>query len=545
MKRILSGLLIVVAIIFAVQTSSNAQLKFAGLSVSGVYTFNQIGTVGFPDFPIEGINFNPDNSINFDMNLFSTYNLYKGIFGGLELGYYQAELVYLGVEHTTVIQNKEAVDAAIRHNISAYFKWFYPSIFFGYTYKTFSLCLGNRFNFNISGNYYHTQTIIAPDSMFFINPDNDLNADIGKVNSPVYMPFLRLTYDFGKDLFTSSSFDAQIDFEYSMALNNIIDEYYIKTSNIKLGINLGFDLLSKHKDLVIIRDTVYKRDTIVSYSYNVKNDTINLNSSMSSTTKSRESDVVHYTTTITEHYSREIPRPHSLLNGELRTVFIARDGKELKECIISYSKIKESLSIPGYENGELKYSVKSRMKESIEIPNIRFYTSFIAEAGLDSMIINLFADKRLIEHIVSNDDNANYIDIAIDTIMDVKTSKSLRYELILVDLEGQKKKVADGKILFKNKITNTVSTKDIYFIDLAFDNTTIEKIFKNIDKKAKNKKTICYYPAQLNRVTSDKVKKLTSLHTNILFTAKEKNNLINEFKYGDKNKDYLYIVVIR
>ena len=543
MKKYIIYLILVFLVITTNQTLMVAQLKFAGVSVSGVYTFNNIGNNGFPNFPIENISFTPDNSINYDINLFATYRFYKGFFGGLEFGYYQSELVYLGVEHTTVIKNKRPVDAAIRHSISAYFKWLYPSVLVGYTYKTLSLCTGTRFNFNTSSNFYHTQTIIEPDSMFFINPDMSLNADIDKVNSLVYMPFIRFTYDFGKDLFTASTFDAQLDFEYSMSVNNFVDEYSISTSNIKFGINIGFDLSDKPKDLAVIRDTVFQRDTIVSYSYNVNTATVKMLSSMISSGKTREKDIIHYITTITQHYSRKLPRPKSMLNGELRTVFIGEDGGEMQECVISYSQVKETRRIPKYQNNKLTYTTESEMKEIIQIPNIRFYTSFIAEAGLDSMIINLFDGNKLIKKIVSTNENENYIDIGIDTIVDIETSKYLRYELILVDLDDQKKKVADGKIVFKNKKNNIVLTKDIYYLDLNLEYEKITHIFNSIISRAKKKHPVIYYYMQVAPSEIKKIEKLKYIYSDIKFIKKDRNNLLDKYQYDRKNKDYLYIVI--
>jgi len=234
-KNLTSIFLIAVFLYFFVQIRLDAQMRFAGASVSGVYTLTNKNITGLPEFPVQNITLEPDKSINFDFNIFAEYNITKEFFLGAEFGFLQTAVLYKGYEAIKVIIDKNAIDGTIRHVLDINLNWLYPSVFVGYEYKTLSLSVGNKFNFDVSSYYNTTQTIIEPDSLYFINPTAQQNIDIKNVNKPVYMPFIRLTYDFGKQLFKTNAFTTQLDFEYAFAINSVSTGYDIKTTNIKFG----------------------------------------------------------------------------------------------------------------------------------------------------------------------------------------------------------------------------------------------------------------------------------------------------------------------
>ncbi|GEM_PF-5670859 len=522
----------------------NAQFKYVGVSLAGDYTFNKNSTIGFPNYPINDIQFTPENSLNLDINVLTRYYLYHNIFTGIEFGYNKCKLPYIGDEKTKVIKGNQAVDAIIRHNISAEFDWLYPSIFIGYRHKFFSVGIGNRFNINLSGQYSRSQTIVQPDSMYFINPAPQSITTIDSISSIVYMPFFRLTYNIGKELFPSSPFSLEIDAEYSFALNSFLDQFSITTSSIKFGINIGLDFANRTNEQITINDTIYKRDTSVIYSYNVSSPTVTILSTITKKNTSNKNGIIHNITTVTQHYSRKLPRPHSLLNGELSTVFIAENGIEMKECVISYSEIMIIRNYPYIRNHKVEFEKDSQMIESIEIPTIRFYTSFIAEAGLDSMIIKLYSNGNLIKEIVNTDEKTNFIEVNIDSLIDLKTTQSLDYELNLIDMEGQRKKAASGRVMMKIRKSNKLYIKQLFYVDLNIDNNYISEIIKNAKSISSNYQIIAYYNDEINREQKDRIEIIAENEPTIKYISLCKQEFLSRFTYKNQDIERHLILII-
>ncbi len=536
MKKIYSTIII----LFFIWIDVTAQVRFSGLSVSGVYTINESATSGFPGFPVDDITFSPSNAINFDINVFAEYDFYKGIFAGAEFGYYQPELKYNGDEFIKIIVDKIPIDGTITHDVNVYINWLYPAIFVGYRYKSLSLALGNKFNFVLSSGYEHKQAITEPDSMIFINPGAQASYDDADINGLVYMPFVRFTYDIGRDLFPSSLFDAQVDVEYSLNINPVSDNYNYKLSNIKLGINVGFDFTKRADKVVILRDTLYNRDTLINYSFNVTEPKITLVNRLVNNKREREAEVWHYTTTIAEQYNLELPKPPPLLNGELRTVFIEQDSSEVQECILSYSKQLVVRHYPTIKNSKVTSEISRDTIGYIDIPSVRFYPSVISEAGLDSMIINLYSGGQLLTKVISTDEQQEFIEINLEDLIKNNTNQSLDYELILIDIEGQKKTAAKGNIILKSKISDVYNITELYYIDLTMNLSDIFRIMNKLHLTTQAVKA--YSPNIRNEKMRNKIKKIQEKYPMLTMQKFDKSISESFIKEGGNNSHFLILL---
>lgn len=521
---------------------TDAQLRFAGTSVSVAYTMNNDNAIKFPNYPIKNLAFTQENLVNFDMNFFAEYNLVENFFTGLEIGFNKFNMRFKANEPITVIIDKQPLDGSILHLLDADINILYPSIYIGYGFGGLSFEVGNRFDFNIGSSYNTTQKIINPDSLNFINPKGSVDTALSFVKSPVYMPFVRIRYDVGKYIFDRNELTFQFDLEYSLAINSFARNTAIKPGIIKFGISVGFDFTSKDADNKILRDTVYYRDTVVAYSYDVDSVGTKLISVEKQTKEEQTNYVIRYRTEIREHYARDIRKPHALLNGELRTVFVSSDGEEKQECVLESSNLLINRHYPNNEGS--KFTTERKSTNNVEIPIIRFYTSIISEAGLDSSKIRLYSSGKLLAEIVKTGEDWNYVDFNIDSLVNLDILQPLNYELILVDLEGQKIIAASGEILLKSKQTHTITTEDIYYIDLKFDSRTINRLIIKVQQNAKNKPMVCYYSEGVSESAYSQIQTIANKFPDVKF-EKLNSELFRRrfFELKKKIENYLVFVV--
>ncbi len=521
---------------------TDAQLRFAGTSVSATYKLNNNKAIIFPNYPIKNLAFTQENLVNFDINLFAEYNLVENFFTGLEVGYNKFNMRFKTYEPITVIIDKQPLDGSILHLLDADINILYPSIYIGYGFEGFAFELGNRFNFNIVSSYNTTQKIINPDSLNFINPKGTVDTALSFVKSPVYMPFVRIRYDVGKYIFRTNAFTLQFDLEYSLAINSFAQNTAIKPGIIKFGISVGFDFTNKDADKIILRDTVYYRDTVVSYSYNIDSVGTKLISVEKHTKEEQANSIIRYRTEIREHYARDVRKPRALLNGELRTVFVSSDGEEKQECVLESSNLLINRHYPNNEGNN--FTTERKSTNNVEIPIIRFYTSIISEAGLDSSKIRLYSSGNMLAEIVKTGEDWNYVDFNIDSLVNLDKLQSLNYELILVDLEGQKKIAAFGEILLKSKQTHIITTEDIYYIDLKFDSRTINRLITKVQQDAKNKPLVCYYSEGVSESAYSQIQTIANNFPNVKFEKLSSDLFSSRFFEGKKKieDDIVFVV---
>lgn len=512
-----------------------SQFKSTGISANFVLTNNNADINQMLGFEDDFLTFSPKTSINYDINIYSECKISDNIFLGFELGYLSTVLDNQADESTIFIIDKLPVDGLIKHQVETNLHFLYPGINFGYSFNGINLSIGSKFPYTLKADYKHSQEIISPENVEFINPNADESKDIGNTNYPIVQPFIRLEVIPGFKKFKTSDIYTSLVFEYSFLINSVSSDYQLGFGNLSLGLSVGFDWFNSDRPDMIQWDTVYHRDTLITESDLTIEPTITLISSNSNV------DVIDgefslNILNIYETYQLTLPGTAPLLNGELTPVFLTNDSVESKSCNISYKKQILSKVFIDIENRKWKTTDTLKI---LHIPVLRFYYEIISEAGLHSAVVVISdSDAELIKHNV-DENSGPFFDIDLRDY--VKATKNiLMYQMILVDFEGQKKEVSNGQINISFSDDTDMDNNEILFMNPELGFEEIEKEIRKFN--IQGDELSMYYDISYNRPKQNIIQMLSKSDIFSEKHAISTNEFLEKFKLD--NKKYINWIVI-
>lgn len=191
------------------------------------------------------------------------------------------------------------------------------------------LHLGVRAGMLIGKNADQHETLLSPDGYTFIDGTAVRNTYSGPI--PEANPLqLHGVFGIGYELTTRSKLTIVPEVRYFLPLTSISSVDW-KVASFQMGVSVKYGFYTPI-DAVIIRDTVYTRDTVVVQTAGILQDRITLRSSSSDETSRREGDVEYKTTTVNEEYLRETPKA---FNASVKLVALARDKNGILQPVDS------------------------------------------------------------------------------------------------------------------------------------------------------------------------------------------------------------------
>ncbi len=191
------------------------------------------------------------------------------------------------------------------------------------------LQLGMRAGLLIGKNAEQHETLLLPEGYTFTDGSAVRNAYNGPIPEANALQ-LHGVFGIGYELVTRSNISIVPEVRYFLPLTSISSvDWKVQAFQIGVSVRYGF---YTPIDPVVIRDTVYKRDTIVAQTPGLLQDRITLRSTNTSEKSRREGDVEFKTTTVKEEYLRETPKA---FGATVRLVALARDKSGILQPIDS------------------------------------------------------------------------------------------------------------------------------------------------------------------------------------------------------------------
>lgn len=194
-----------------------------------------------------------------------------------------------------------------------------------------------------TSSYEHTETITQPADIPFLNGEGSRSAGEGDIRD---VQRFSLSLDAGIryniPLAKSLSIAPEARFRYGLtSLSSNVDWNF---TGVQGGIALIF--ASNEEPPVILRDTVYRRDTINVLAKSIDAEKITLLSLESRERREENEGLIVVTTEIGERYRREIPKPTPLLAAAVDVKFVAKNGEETAATTISIEELVEKQYVP-------------------------------------------------------------------------------------------------------------------------------------------------------------------------------------------------------
>lgn len=181
------------------------------------------------------------------------------------------------------------------------------------------LNFGVRAGYLIGKNMEQKETLLLPEGYTFIDGTAVRNEYAGPIPEANALQ-LHAVFALGYELTTRSNLSIVPEVRYYLPLTAVSSVDW-RVQSFQIGVSVRYGVYTPI-DPVIIRDTVYKRDTVVAQTPGIQQDRITLKSSSTDESTRREGDVEYQTTTITEEYLRETPKPFV---ATVKVVALARD----------------------------------------------------------------------------------------------------------------------------------------------------------------------------------------------------------------------------
>lgn len=204
------------------------------------------------------------------------------------------------------------------------------------------LSAGVRGGYLLSSSFVQKETLLEPTGYTFLDGTtvrNAAQADIPNVHSIQ----LHGVVGIGYELQTRSSMSIMPEVRYYLPITQISDVDW-RVQQFQIGVNIRFGMYTPVAASVI-EDSVYVRDTVIAEKTGLRESHVTLADSRDDVVSRREGDIEYRTTTIKEHYIREIPRP---FNPGLRSSIIARrpDGSTAPVDILRVEELDVIESYP-------------------------------------------------------------------------------------------------------------------------------------------------------------------------------------------------------
>ncbi|NQW29559.1 MAG: OmpA family protein [Ignavibacteria bacterium] len=176
----------------------------------------------------------------------------------------------------------------------------------------FWISAGARVGFLLSKEYEQKEVLFNPDGYVFTSGSAIRNVSAGPIPDAKSLQ-MHGVLGLGYELLTRSNISIIPEVRYYLPFTNIGSVDW-NVQGFQIGLTLRYGIYSPI-DPTIKRDTIIKRDTTVVQKPGLRTDIVRLDDKSYDDESRTEGDFEYYTTTITEHYIRETPRPFAPIVG--------------------------------------------------------------------------------------------------------------------------------------------------------------------------------------------------------------------------------------
>ncbi|MEO5931757.1 MAG: hypothetical protein ABIR47_17620, partial [Candidatus Kapaibacterium sp.] len=379
---------------------SYAQGSSWRVGVYGDLCFNFVsgGFDNLPGVPKPPATFGSTSGAGFGGGAFLTLMPGKLLGVSLRAGYQSLSATQTADETVFIGINGRPVRATIRHTLITDFTPIgADATIIIHPYKQLEIGLGPRLAFVLNSHYQQSQRLtIAPGD--FVDLPDTLSKPIPTVTSPQIAILGRIGWSL--PLNRKESMVLMPELSGQLGLTNLASGVNWKASVLTFGVSLGFG--GGIAD-VIRHDTIYHRDTVTSFSTVSANDQVLL---VRRDLANQTLDVVGttiITTTVTESYRHDVPRPAPVLAGSIKVRFLLPNGTDteqinlqIRETLVkSFVALPWTIAVPA---GAASLPPEVRTLSAEETKS--FSIDGLSDAGADAIYrqqLNILG-KRLREH---------------------------------------------------------------------------------------------------------------------------------------------------
>lgn len=196
---------------------------------------------------------------------------------------------------------------------------FEPTI--GYQiFNRFWATAGARVGYMVSNSFSQKETLLEPVGYVFLDGSAIRNTASGAIPGANTIQ-MHATVGIGYELNTRSSISLVPEVRYFIPITQIAGVAW-NVQSFQLGINIRYGVYHPI-DPTIQWDSVYRRDTVIAQRIGLLQPNLSLQDRSEETTSERKGDIEFRTTTFTEKYLLEIPRP---FDPGLSSTVLARDA---------------------------------------------------------------------------------------------------------------------------------------------------------------------------------------------------------------------------
>ena len=198
-------------------------------------------------------------------------------------------------------------DVMVRHDFTATIPLFTiePTLLFPVADRTY-VQGGFRLGIMGSTNFTQRETLVSPEGYVFLNGSairNDVSDPIPLAAVQQVHVIVGARYD----LVSKRSYSISPELRYALPLSSISDVSW-SAHQIMAGVSVRFGIF-RPADAIIVRDTIYRRDTTTIVRRGINEPRIILSDDDSREDSRRAGDTLYQTTLITEKYTKELPAP--------------------------------------------------------------------------------------------------------------------------------------------------------------------------------------------------------------------------------------------
>ncbi len=203
------------------------------------------------------------------------------------------------------------------------------------------LSAGPTVGFVLSSDYELAQTIVSPPGQVFeLSGSNSVITGSGSlpgVHSVIPALNIGLIYDLPLD--REASMLLRPELRYRQPFTTLAADIDWSVSSLSVGLAFEF---SPRKEPIIVRDTLYRRDTTVRLLASVERETVSLLSHESQDSIVVSRNRLLSTTIISEEYIRIVPQPRPLLDVDMRARFVLDNNRETDNAVL---KVDETIAL--------------------------------------------------------------------------------------------------------------------------------------------------------------------------------------------------------
>ena len=165
---------------------------------------------------------------------------------------------------------------------------------------------GFRFGIMGSTNFTQRETLVEPEGYTFLNGSTIRN-DVSDPIPLAAVQQMHVIVGARYDLVSNRSYSISPELRYALPLGSISDVSW-SVHQVMAGVSVRFGIF-RPADAIIVRDTVYRRDTSTIVRRGITEPRVVLSDDDISEDTRRAGDTLYLTTLITEKYTREVPAP--------------------------------------------------------------------------------------------------------------------------------------------------------------------------------------------------------------------------------------------